>query len=79
MPWGQRIRRGNRKTFVYCVKLILSDGKPINKKELFKYIDDCMEICPYILHNNSYFGWFTKYCLEINNILRKAGFKTRIK
>lgn len=78
IPWEQLIKRGNGKTFAYCVKLLLSDGEPINKRELFKYIDDCTEYLISRIHNSSHYNWFANYCLDINNILVKAGFKTRI-
>lgn len=65
--------RRNGNTFAYCVKLLLSDGAPI-KPELLKrgrYADE--------FHGVYYRIWFAKYCLEINDILVRAGFKTRIK
>lgn len=72
IPWGQQIRRGNGKTFAYCVKLLLSDGPPI-KAELLKYGRYADEI--YGTYSRL---WFAKYCLEVNDVLIKAGFKTRI-
>lgn len=62
--------RHNGNTFVYCVKLLLSDGDPISVKDLWKYMDE--------LHGSSYARWFTGYCMEINEKLVSAGFKTRI-
>lgn len=64
-------RRNNGNTFAYCVKLLLSDGDPINIKDLKKYIDE--------VHGSNYTRWFTGYCMEINAKLVAAGFKTRVK
>lgn len=66
MPAG----RGNGKTFVYCLKLLLSDGEAIRKEYIYKYRDG--------EHGASCKQWFRNYCLEINDILTKNGFKTRI-
>lgn len=65
--------RRNGNTFAYCVKLLLSDGEPINPKLLDrgKYADE--------FHGVYYRIWFARYLLEINNTLKKAGFETRIK
>lgn len=62
--------RRNGKTFAYCVKLLLSNGEPIKKREIFKYADGW--------HGNRYPKWFAHYCLEINEKLISNGFKTRI-
>lgn len=62
--------RRNGKTFAYCLKLLLSDGEPINRREVFRYRDG--------EHGLRYHDWFRNYCLEINDILTKNGFKTRI-
>lgn len=62
--------RHNGNTFAYCVKLLLSDGDPISVKDLWKYIDE--------VHGSGYYRWFTDYCLEINEKLIAAGFKTRV-
>lgn len=62
--------RANGKTFIYCVKLLLSDGEPIHRKDLRKWIDGT--------HGCFYTEWFTCYCLEINQTLVDAGFKTRL-
>lgn len=63
--------RRNGKTFAYCVKLLLSDGKSISVNDLQKYIDE--------IHGIRYTRWFTGYCMEINEKLIAAGFKTVIK
>ena len=68
-----RHRLGGRhtgRTFAYCVKLLLSDGDPINVGDLRKYIDE--------VHGSNYPRWFTEYCMEINEKLVTAGFETRI-
>lgn len=65
--------RHNGNTFAYCVKLLLSDGEPI-KPKLLKHGHYADEI--YGTYSRL---WFAKYCLEINDVLVKAGFKTRIK
>lgn len=62
--------RHNGNTFAYCVKLLLSDGEPISVKDLWKYMDE--------LHGSGCARWFTGYCMEINEKLIAAGFKTRI-
>ncbi len=62
--------RRNGNTFAYCVKLLLSDGEPIRKREVFRYRDE--------EHGFKYYDWFRNYCLEINDTLIKSGFKTRI-
>lgn len=74
---GNRINRTkhrrNGNTFAYCLKLLLSEGEPIkfeNHNER-KYIDEW--------HGTSYITWFTCYLKEINDILVKNGFETRLK
>lgn len=62
--------RHNGNTFAYCVKLLMSDGEPINVVDLRKYIDE--------IHGSRYARWFTGYCMEINEKLVSAGFKTRV-
>lgn len=62
--------RRNGNTFAYCVRLLLSDGKPISVKDLEKYSDEA--------HGSSYPKWFASYCTEINKRLVTAGFKTRV-
>ena len=62
--------RCNGNTFAYCVKLLLSNGEPIKVKDIQKYIDEA--------HGSGYYRWFTDYCLEINEKLIAAGFKTRV-
>lgn len=61
---------GNGKTFAYCLKLLLSDGAKINKRDVFRYRDED--------HGASYPKWFQRFCLEINQRLIENGFKTRI-
>lgn len=65
--------RRNGNTFAYCLKLLLSDGKPIEMKNhnARKYIDEW--------HGPSYITWFAGYLKEINDILVKNGFETRLK
>lgn len=63
--------RRNGNTFAYCVKLLLFDGEPIkSKQDLGRYADEW--------HGINYRSWFVRYCLDINEILVGAGFKTRI-
>lgn len=62
--------RCNGKTFAYCIKLLLSDGEPIPKRDLFRYMD--------MSPNTSYPFWFKGFCLDINEKLVNAGFETRI-
>lgn len=73
IPWEVEIGRSNGRTFAYCVKLLLSDGEPINPKlsELERYTDE--------FHGIYYRLWFARYLLEINDTLKKAGFETRIR
>jgi len=66
-PYGQRC---NGKTFIYCLKLLLSDGDPIKKRDLFKYRDKN--------HGTHYDSWFAGYIWDINKILVAAGFEMRI-
>lgn len=61
--------RYNGKTFAYCIKLLLSDGEKICKRDIFKYKDG--------KHGN-YARWFKGFCLEINEKLIENGFETRI-
>ncbi len=65
MPTDSR----NGKTFVYCIKLLLSDEEKINKRDVFKYRD-------WDSRNNA--RWFRSFCLEINEKLVDNGFETRI-
>ena len=60
--------RRNGNTFAYIVKLLLSDGEPIKRRDLLKYLDG--------EYGNR--RWFTDYVLEINDTLMKAGFETRV-
>ena len=62
--------RRNGNTFAYCVRLLLSDGDPIKRKDLFKYIDG--------VHGTDYPRWFSRYCMEIDKILKDSGLKTRL-
>mgnify|MGYP001172666845 FL=1 len=61
--------RNNGKTFAYCIKLLLSDGEPMKRRELRKYADG---------YGNRYQECFAGYALEINDKLVKAGFETRV-
>lgn len=67
------MHRQNGNTFAYCVKLLLSDGEPITPELLKRgcYADG--------IHGTYYRMWFAQYLLEVNDVLVKAGFKTRIK
>lgn len=65
-----RGRRCSGKTFAYCLKLLLTDGKPIKKRDLFKYRDEN--------HGTHYDSWFVGFILDINNTLVAAGFETRL-
>ncbi len=67
LPYGQRC---NGKTFIYCLKLLLSEGELIKKRDLFKYRDE--------RHGTYYDSWFTGYIWDINKTLVAAGFETRI-
>lgn len=73
IPYGQR---WNGKTFIYCVKILLSDGKPIpcNKLEFAKFAD-----VPLRVSYSKYIMWFADYMNEINGKLVEAGFETRVK
>ncbi|HBD00126.1 MAG TPA: hypothetical protein DC053_13420 [Lachnoclostridium sp.] len=66
-PHGQRCCG---RTFAYCLKLLLSDGEPIKRRDLFKYRDEN--------HGTHYDSWFAGYIWDINNTLLAAGFETRI-
>lgn len=50
------------------MKLLLSDGVPIKRRDLSKYRDG-----EYGNHR-----WFVDYALEINDTLVEAGFETRV-
>lgn len=65
IPNGRR----NGKTFAYCLKLLLSDGQKIHKRDVFKCRD-------WDTRNNA--RWFKGFCLEINEKLVDNGFETRI-
>lgn len=62
--------RCNGNTFAYCVRLLLSDGKPISRRELFRYVDE--------IHGASYPRWFSGYCMEIDKSLKDSGLRTRL-
>lgn len=62
--------RHNGNTFAYCLRLLLSEGEPIKRKDLYKYIDES--------HGNCYKIWFSQYCLCINDVLIGCGMKTRL-
>lgn len=62
--------RRNGKTFAYCIKLLLSDGEKIGKRDIFRFRDE--------EHGVSYPRWFKGFCLEINDKLVENGFETRI-
>lgn len=63
------------KTFIYCVKILLSDGKPIQHKrlEFAKFAD-----FPKLGLGSRYSLWFADYMREINDKLVEAGFETRV-
>lgn len=63
------------KTFIYCVKILLSDGKPIPRRRLdfAKFVD-----FPKWGLGPRYSLWFADYMREINDILMESGFETRI-
>lgn len=62
--------RCNGNTFIYCVRLLLSDGYDISKKNIYKFEDE--------YHGTQYYRWFTRYIIEIDNELKRNGFKTRL-
>lgn len=62
--------RNNGKTFVYCVEILLSDGEPIKRRDLFKCGDG--------ERGKRYWRWFAECALEINDKLVAAGFETRV-
>lgn len=62
--------RHNGNTFAYCIKLLLSDGKLIPRRESGKWIDEW--------HNGYYTSWFKGYLEEINDKLISVGFETRL-
>lgn len=65
-----RGQRANGKTFVYCLKFLLSDGEKIQKGDIFKYSDGARSV--------RYSQWFVRYCLDMNEKLVINGFETRI-
>jgi len=67
IPYGQRC---SGRTFAYCLKLLLSDGEPIKRRDLFKYRDKN--------HGTHYDSWFARYIWVINNTLLAVGFETRL-
>lgn len=64
------VGRRNGNTFAYCVKLLLSDGEPIKRKNIVRYVDE--------YHGNRYLRWFAGYCMDINKVLKESGLKTRL-
>lgn len=69
-------RMGDRhsgKTFAYCLKLLLSDGTQIPKREI-----ELRKLSDMPLLDNNYTIWFVKYLRDMNRILRNAGFETRL-
>lgn len=64
-------RRGRRtgKTFIYCVKLALSEGEPINLTDYRRYQDEG--------HNGMYGLWFKNYFYDIWLKLKAHGFPVR--
>ena len=65
--------RYNGKTFAYCLRLLLSDGQPIPRKEI-----KLRKLSDNPLCDDNYQKWFVKYLLNMNTILKNAGFQTRI-
>ena len=64
--------RATGKTFIYCLKLLISDGEEITRNDLMKwYVDE--------RHGANYPKWFANYCMEINQKLIDNGIKTRLK
>ncbi|WP_124066233.1 hypothetical protein [Clostridium sp. E02] len=62
--------RNNGNTLAYCLKLLLSDGESIKRRDLYKYRDE--------RHGTHYDSWFAHYLWDINKILVAAGFETRL-
>lgn len=62
--------RCNGKTFAYCLKMLLSDGRKIRERELKELADE--------YHGNHYKIWFEKYIKDINRTLVENGFETRL-
>jgi hypothetical protein len=63
-------RRCSGKTFAYCLKLLLSDGELIKRRDLFRYRDGN--------HGTHYNSWLARYIWDINKTLVTAGFETRV-
>ena len=63
--------RCNGNTFAYCLKILLSDGQPIKKRDLFKYRDEN--------HGTHYDSWFAGYIWDINKVLVAAGAEKNFK
>lgn len=59
------------KTFAYCIKLLLSNGEKIQKRDVYKYRDRMNQTGKYAI-------WFKGFFLEINEKLVENGFETRI-
>ena len=64
-----RGQRANGKTFAYCLKLLLSNGEKIQKRDVLRYSDENII---------RYSQWFVNYCLGINEKLVMNGIETRI-
>ena len=79
--------RGNGKTFVYILNLLLSDGesikvkgiRPICRTDLWKMDDEIIPRRSYARETGyNYKRWFFNECLRMNEILVENGIKTRI-
>lgn len=72
IPYKQR---SFGKTFIHCVRILLSDGKPIPRKrlEFAKFAD-----VPLGVLHSKYTMWFADYMYEINGRLVEAGLETRV-
>lgn len=64
--------RNNGKTFAYCIRILLEDGECINISDIRHgmHIDEW--------HGQRYVEWFTNYIRDINSVLVKNGFETRL-
>jgi hypothetical protein len=63
--------RGTGKTVVYCIKLILSDGEPLDMKNLHKFSDYGDGSRRYAC------GFFRREFLEYRRMLKEYGFPVR--
>lgn len=66
-PTGRR----NGRTFIYCIKLCLSDGEPMDFRfnRSHDYVDEA--------HGPHYEGWFRRYFLDIHHALEEHGIPVR--